>query len=182
MDGILVDLLGKWLRVYNRENGTRLRVSQVKNWELHKLATPAIYNIVKRPGFFDKLPAHRGAIDGMAKLADQGHDLVVCSSPTGPDSERAKLAWCKKHLGFNRRKVIRCHDKHKQAGDAIIDDRPSTCAKFIEQGRIAVTIDYPYNRRARCSLRAHSYSDTRSAWSQIVDFFGNDAARDRRPA
>lgn len=175
MDGILVDLLTKWLRVYNEENDCLLRHEDIKTFDVHRyvaIKPSAMYDIIKRPGFFDDLEPHDGAIDALHQLKSMGHDVIICSSPAGPDSARAKYEWVERHLGWNRRRVVLQHDKWNQAGDLIIDDKPSTLEEFGRQGRYTITIDHPYNRDAVVNFRAHGYRDMHSAWESIVEEIG----------
>jgi 5'(3')-deoxyribonucleotidase len=119
MDQILVALNDEWLRVHNEENDDNVTIEDIKTWELedHVNKNPdGLYAIIERPGFFDDLKPIPGAIEGFKALRNSGHTVVVCTSPASDDSARAKFAWCKKHLGLNRRDVIVMHKKYWLAG------------------------------------------------------------------
>ena len=184
MDAIVANLLGKWLRVYNEENGDDLGIAQIGSFDVHLYADPevgkGIYNILERPGFFDDVDVIPGAIDGVRCLRDIGCDVVFASAPAGPDSARAKLEWLERHFGVNRREVFLCHRKDWIEADILIDDKPSTLAKWAQKGRVAMGIRYPYNGSVAgvCHLLAESWQNTENAWSRIVQEVAR--IRDRR--
>lgn len=168
MDGILVNLLDKWLRVYNEENDDELTVEDIKSFEMHEHSKieHRIYDIIKRPSFFDDLKPHEGAIDAIQAISKK-HRVTVCSAPASADSARAKYAWVEKHLGWNRRRVILCHEKDLVEADAIIDDKPSTLEKFAKMGRRTYTINYPYNQDVDVDVRAYGYDKVGEAWDYL---------------
>lgn len=173
MDGILVDLLGKWLATHNFERHDAVIVSDLETWGQAEELLPGFGDIIKRPGFFDDLEPLAGAVEGFLALKAYGHEVAVCTAAASEDSARAKLEWCKRYLGISRRDVFVTHKKTWLAGtcDVLIDDKPKTLAEWAETGKMAVTIAYPYNLEVAnlCELRADSYADTASAWSQIVE-------------
>jgi 5'(3')-deoxyribonucleotidase len=175
MDGILTDLLGKWLATYNEEHDDNVTAADITTWNTHEHVKigKAMYRIPSRPNYFDNIAPIKGAIEGFKELQYE-HELLVCSSPYNACSARAKYAWCKKHLGLAPRDVTLTHKKTWLAAsvDVIIDDKPDTIRAFHAAGKQAVTIAYPYNESVSdlCALRADGYQDTEAAWAQVVDF------------
>ena len=174
MDGILVDLCTKWLEVYNEEYGDSLTQGDFTAWDWRVDAKPGSdpHSIIKRPGFFDDLPPLPGAVDGFKELYRSHHDVIVASSPAGPDSARAKMEWCEKYLGVGKEDVSLTYHKSWFAGscDVIVDDKPETLREWSHRGKDAYTIAYPFNAKAQdcCAFVAHDYTDTQAAWEQIV--------------
>lgn len=177
MDGILSNLLQKWLDDYNSEHSDQVSVSDILTWETsdHTKIGKRMYAIPGRHRYFDDLDPIPGAIEGFTALKRAGHEVLICSSPYNPCSARAKYEWCKRHLGAATREVMLTHKKDWLAAhvDAIIDDKPSTIEAFHAAGKEAVTIAYPYNAAVadKCALRAEGHQDFREAWEQIVAYF-----------
>ncbi len=174
MDGIVTDLLGKWLNRYNAMYGDTLDVENILSFDLHSYVHDVcgedIYRIIEEPGFFDDLDPLPGAIAGVNNLREK-HEVRFATACAGPDSARAKLEWIERHFGLDRRHVFVCHDKDWIEADAIIDDKPDTLVRFAELGRRTATIAYPYNRSIapQVDVYAESYEDPAAAWAQIVE-------------
>lgn len=188
MDGIIVNLMDKWLRDINSyqslrehdgipfidETVTRVTREDIKSFDIHKHVEMGdeCYKLIQVPGFFDDLPPLAGALEGIRAIESLGHDLVIASSPAGPDSARAKLEWVSNHLGWGKRRVILCHDKSRIEADAIIDDKPSTIRAFRNKGCKTAVIEHPYNGEVAdiADCFASGWHDTENAWAQIVDW------------
>jgi 5'(3')-deoxyribonucleotidase len=119
MDGIVADLLTKWLRVYNDEWNDDLTIADIQTWETHDYVNPdlgrGIYQLIERAGFFDDLAPISGAIEGVTKLVEAGHEVVLATAAASGDSARAKVEWVQthfEHLGFGRRDMFIGHKKH----------------------------------------------------------------------
>ena len=172
MDGILADLLSKWLWVYNSENCDNVTKADIKTWDTHNHVKigPEIHEILKRDRFFDDLMPLPGAIEGFLALRRAGHEALVCTSAASADSARSKISWCEWYLGISRRDVIITHHKELIRADVLIDDKPDTIRAWSQSGRDVYTIAYPYNDHVHhyCQLRAHGYNNTLQAWGAIV--------------
>lgn len=174
MDQILVNLNDTWLKVHNEENDESVTIEDITTWEMenHVNTGKGIYKIIERPGFFDDLPPLPGAVEGFKALRNSGHEVVVCTSPASDDSARAKYAWCKRHLGLDRRDVFIMHKKYWLAGtcDVLIDDKPDNILRWSRAGKVAMSIAYPYNEDVAeyCSVYAEGYKDTEAAWKELV--------------
>lgn len=172
MDAILVDLLGAWLSDYNESSGNGITIADIRTWNMHEHVPcgKEIYKIIGEPGYFDKLQPLPGAVEGFKALQDLGHDVKVLTSPFNPDSARAKLEWCERHLGLRYDHVILAHDKHllAQEGRVLFDDRLTTLGKWWNQGGAAYAIRYPYNEGSSVVGYVGDYTDTKSAWDQFV--------------
>jgi len=173
MDGIIVDLLGSWLKDYNEQWNDSLSVEDITTWGVHEHVKPEcgldVYKIIEAPGYFLNLKPLPGAVEGI-KMLDKRHDVYLCSAPAGPDSAKEKLLWAEEHLGFDRRQVILCHSKEIVETDVIIDDKPTTLENFIDKGRTAMTIPYPYNQGITEAVYCGQHWDTQVSWAQIVNY------------
>lgn len=175
LDGICADLLRRVLGVIHRDWGVELRVEDITTFQVPNhvpgMSRSQFYKILNRPGFFDNLPLIDGALEAVHALRDGGrNEVLICSSPAGPDSARGKLTWCERHLGVPRKQVILTNRKTLIDADWIIDDRPETLEEWCNEGRCAATIAYPYNEHLKdvVDVFARDYASTRAAWEVIL--------------
>ena len=148
MDGVLCNLLGKWLARYNTEYGDRIRLEDLETWGPHRIAKAgrSIYKYLSLPGFFRDLEPIPGAIEGVRELMARGHEVVVVTAARS--GHRDKLDWLREHLPFlPRENVVFTHRKELVRGDLLFDDAPHNLAAFAGYG-VAVAMAYPYNRSA----------------------------------
>lgn len=145
MDGIIVDLLGRWIEVQNRENGSGISVADVTAFDSAVLDN-SIYN---RDGFFDDLDPIPGAIEGVTFLANHGHNITIATSgASNADSARAKIEWVRRHfshLSWGKNQMMIGSRKHLLSGDVLIDDSPPNVKDWLwfNAGQ-AITLKYPY--------------------------------------
>ncbi len=178
MDGIAVNLLDPWLNAYNLESGDCLQRHAVDKWDIHGFVDPdygkRIYDILRRPGFFDYLPAMGGAVEGITQLYDDGHDVRFCTAPPCPDAARGKIEWVMrhfKHLGWGMEHVLQMHDKHWLNADILIDDKPQTINEWAAKTDAKImSILHPYNKHVahKCYVMASDAMNPEVAWDRLV--------------
>lgn len=190
LDEITADLIGEWVRLYNEEWNDCLTREQITDWEIHKFVKPEcgkkIYQILHRPGLFESLPPHKGAIKGIGELLGHGHTVKFATSSPTAESCRGKVHWVDRYfadLGLTIHDVIMVYEKVWLAPsvDVLIDDKPSTIVEWREysdkmraeycHAPEILSIAHPYNEHVgdKAHLYAQSYKDTEGAWEQIVD-------------
>jgi 5'(3')-deoxyribonucleotidase len=181
MDGIVVDLLDRWLAVYNQEFGRSITKADITDWNMHKIVPDgkAIYPIIERQGFFDDLPMIKGAEKGLKRLMAK-HDAALVSAASGW-ALTGKDHWVEKYAPqFLDRMVITRGKTPKSLikGSLIIDDGPHNMIEFLRDGGYVVGIEYPYNihMRERVFL-APDYRDTEAAWDAMVEHIEHYAER-----
>lgn len=178
MDGIITDLMGKWLDRYNGDHKDDLSIADIKgpiHTAVKKEVGTDIYDYIKEPGFFDDLKAIPGSIKTLTALAMEGHNVMIATAHAdNPQCASAKIRWCQEHLGFSRKQVILIHAKHLLRGDVFIDDTPKKLVAYREAWPDAkvLTIAYPYNEECkdRVDLRAEGYEKPKSAWEEIDQY------------
>jgi 5'(3')-deoxyribonucleotidase len=179
MDEITVDLMTEWLRIYNLEWKDNLARDAVKDWDFHKFVKPEcgkkVYEILKRPGLFDHLQPHEGAVEAITDLVNHGHDVRFATAPPSSDAARGKIEWVKRtfaHLRFGIDHVLQLHDKAWLNADILIDDKPATIKEWAKKpGCVIMAIAHPHNRDCEgiAHVYAESYKDTKRAWKIIVE-------------
>lgn len=177
LDGVAADLHGKWLAAYNAWWQDELtRADLVRTYHVHEnvaeRCAERVYDIILEPGFFDDLVPLPGAVESIEELRES-HEVLVCTAAAGPDSARAKLEWCARHLDMDRKHVILTHRKELVACDVFVDDSPMNliAMRDAQPGCHIIAMGYPYNRDlARAGVLdwwASDYTDPEGAWDTI---------------
>lgn len=158
----LLDSLGSRARNIPRHNDRQV-------FNLHHGLGPRQSGIVRRvmdtPGFYAELPLVEGAAEALNAMLDEGHDVLLCSSPwtTNPTCASDKYDWAERMLGMGwADRVILTKDKTLVRGDILIDDKPNI------SGRLAPTwtqilFDAPYNREVTTLPRLSQWADWKEA-------------------
>ncbi len=177
LDAIVANLLGPWLRSYNEKYNDNLTAHQILEFDIHKFVKAEcghrIYDFIDTGEVYTQLEPLDGAVEGVHAIEKMGHEVIIVSAGAKNLATAGhKLEWCKKVLGFSRKKCIIAHRKELVKGDVFIDDSP----KNISAYRAAwprtpiLTIAYPYNVSvANICTRYPDHTDTALAWQGIVE-------------
>lgn len=161
MDGIVANLLKKWLNTYNQEYDDNLTLTQIGSWDVEKYAKKCspkeFHAIIERPHFFADLEVLPGSIEITKKLQDMGHILyfVTATPYDNPTAAYDKQKWVDKyfpHMG--KSKIIHTHDKYMVLGSLLLDDHPKNLEEFPG---IKVVVDYPYNQDVKADYRVKDW-------------------------
>ncbi len=149
MDSVICDLMSEWHKRYNKDYKDNLSAARLKCWNSEKYVKPEcgakIYDYLKEPGLFLHLTPLPNAIEVLDRLHTKYDILIVTSSVSTAFTE--KEMWIEKHLPFiGKRNLIFSHRKNMICGDLLFDDAPHNLTAFSATGRLAVAMDYPYNR------------------------------------
>ncbi|GAB2724271.1 5'(3')-deoxyribonucleotidase [Paenibacillus thermoaerophilus] len=149
MDSVIVDLMTEWHRRYNEDYNDNLSVEKLASWESELYVKPEcgtkIYDYLDQPGLFANLPPVPGAIECLYRMRDDYELIIVTSSRTYAYTEKEQ--WVERHLPFiGKRNLIFAHRKELIRGDLLFDDAPHNLEDFAATGRLAIAMDYPYNR------------------------------------
>ena len=167
MDGVLVNLMHGWLPYLNELTGKNLVVEDLDMWGLenvYDLPFSKIRKPLHREGFWENLPPYDGAVEFVQTLDDMGHTVYIATAPF-PSSVCAwgKKQWFEEHLYFlSHTRLILIHDKHRLAGDMMVDDKPENLLAFNGKG---VIFNQPWNQDLNTGLleswfiRVNTYSD-----------------------
>jgi 5'-nucleotidase len=149
MDSVICDLMTEWHNRYNKDYDDTLTVDQLKCWDSAKYVKPEcgekIYDYLHEPGLFLHLKYLPNSIDVLSRLSQNFEIILVTSSVSTAFSEKEQ--WVEEYLPFiGTENIIFTHRKDKICGDLLFDDAPHNLINFKSTGRIAVAMDYPYNR------------------------------------
>lgn len=188
MDSIVADLSAVWYPDINKLAGQDIvNHETVLDWDIAKTVPwvdkNAVYEIIKAPGYYQKLPLVPGGYEAL-------HELYKLKQPDGTPwfyirflsaahvsvyAPMDKLVWVNQHFPWIGTKgTITAYYKEDIRGDFLIDDAPRNIVNYKEAWPMAkvLTIDYPYNRLPevdnRLALRAHGYQDTVRAWKKML--------------
>lgn len=149
MDSVIVNLTGKWLARYNADYGDQLTSADLHTWDTEKIVKPEcgirIFDYLHEPGFYADLLPLPGALETLERLNRRFDLAIVTSSPQQAFADKDR--WVEQHLPFiGRERIIYAHQKHRICGDVLFDDAPHNLTAFRNTGRMAVAMDYLYNR------------------------------------
>lgn len=158
MDGIIVDMLGCWLRQYNMLTGENTKEEEIINWDVTgQVKHPEILEgILGQPGFFFNMPQINEARKYITKLIEEGHNVIILTQPPrrSDHAVKDKRDWIQANIpGFDSTNIIFAHKKYLIGGDILFDDRAShldAWKKYWKERRgtehTTAMIQYPYNR------------------------------------
>lgn len=161
MDGVIVNLLPRWLDCINRDQGLNARPENINKWELgacpplDKLKLHDIIKWLSTPGFLLNAPIFPFASEVLESISKR-HELYICTARTSRESVPATLEWAKREIPwFDKSKFIFSTDKHIIKGDVLIEDKGETVENYTKHWPKAdtVLVDYPYNQNFLCSVR-----------------------------
>lgn len=169
MDGVLCDLMGKWLQLYNDEFNDTLTADQMTTWGPHRYAKAGkrVYKYLAQPGFFGDLVPLPGAIENMRRLVNAGFDIVIVTAARRGHKE--KRDWVAEHLPFlDTDQMIFAHRKELIRGDILFDDAPYHLENFAKFGGEPIAMAYPYN--------AHVPYKRVKSWDEFTEYVFERAA------
>lgn len=137
IDETVADLLGPWLRRYNKAYNDTLLPELLTEWDLQKAVKPECGDEIYRfldASLYDEILPIPGARSGIQLLRLMGHRVVFVSSCT-PDTIDAKLRWLKRYGFLNPASrfepdFIAASEKSLVRGDVILDDKLETVEEF----------------------------------------------------
>jgi len=182
VDGIVADTLPYWLQKIGDDTGVRAEVSDITQWDLSKCAPLAgnvspgdIFGYLNAPGFNLMVPVMPGAVEGVKKLMDAGHDVYFVTARFGSNGLPETLKWFELNFPFiSTKQLVFLKDKYRFQADVIIDD----CAENLEGYWGAhgfaqcVGITYPYNVQLEEKPQYRMIPYGPKAWSGIVKHVG----------
>jgi 5'(3')-deoxyribonucleotidase len=147
LDGVVADFDRGWISRYQSEFGSDPRLSHAEPgaphvvWDglhqgTHFPDMEAFWDWVHSRHLFRHLDPLPGAVDGLTKLAGDGHDIVILTAKPDravPDT----LHWIAEQR-LPTREIHFIHDKHRVACDVYLDDSPFVVPALLEHRPEAV--------------------------------------------
>jgi 5'(3')-deoxyribonucleotidase len=170
VDETIADLLGPWLRRYNREFNDTVLPEDLTEWDLTKALKPEcgskIYELLDA-SLYDEILPLPNARHAISVLRAIGHRCVFVTSCINNTAD-AKLHWLVRHGFLERRRFqpdyITASDKSLIRADVLLDDRAETVEKFPG---MAWLISQPQNRTIKTTRpRLNSIAEAPAAISK----------------
>ncbi len=161
-DEIICQWVARITQYYNEDHGTSYTLDDVTNWDVTTNFGPgsegAIRSYMRYIELYRDLEPVEGAIPGMKKLIDAGHDVYIVTSvpKCAGISYHGKLEWLRRNTPFfNLNKFCAFHTKWMVAGDILFDDGLHNIMPWVKTGRPAVILDKPWNRDMAGAIKKH---------------------------
>lgn len=158
-DEVLAQMVKKVLHRWNEENGTSFSRDHINAWHMedvlgrHRDGTPAdiiVDRWLAEPGFFVDLEPIDGAVDGLNRLIDSKHDVVIVTSVPERYSNAfdGKRIWMKRYFpNFSMKNFIACSRKDLVTADILIDDGSHNIGDWVQAHKEgAILFDAPWNQ------------------------------------
>jgi 5'(3')-deoxyribonucleotidase len=182
VDGVVADLHAEWLRLYNDDYGDKLRPQDITKWAIHELVKPEcgdkIFDYLRRPDLYSKVPPILGAKEGVAEIRANGHRVVFVSSAVLGSLDQ-KFKWLIDN-GFLKNKggrpdsdLVFSHDKTLIKADMLIDDGLHN----VKGWEHALLVDAPYNHEDTTATRVYNWATIPLA-VEVIDVELTQAAQE----
>lgn len=178
MDGIVTDLVHKWIAEINKKFHQTLTVEDMDDWDMvackkvqsfsHK-----VHKIIQKPMFFWDLSPIPGSIAAVKKLHEL-HDVKFLTAAAGPTSAMEKLLWIDKYFPFvGHGNVIMTKHKELVRGDVFFDDKGSMIEKYKKTWpeALVMSIEYPYNKQYTANkdlVFVGKYTEYEKCWENAI--------------
>lgn len=169
VDDVLLNLMDRWLELYNEEWDDNLAKRDVTTWDFFEHVRPEcgkkIYDFLV-PSIYEGVEALEGAAEFVQAIRDLGHIPVYVSScglpPLEPVTAEAKMArLLDLDIALLGDEFIASRDKSKAPVNFLLDDGLHNIEAF--QNGLAVIFDQPWNHSVMTPYsRARSYDDALS--------------------
>lgn len=153
-DEVIVQWLTTVLEWYNHDFGTTYVRDDVTCWKVTDSLPNShhfLRSTMRYPDFYRDLLPVEGAINGVKKLMDAGHDVVIATAipKCAPIAHVGKLEWIRRNMPFfpldNFISISR-KDLLAPGADVLLDDGLHNIMPWSETGKTAVVFDAPWNR------------------------------------
>ena len=176
MDGVVMDIMSSWLRMYNQDYDDSLTVDDIISRDIEKYVKPecgnGIYEYPRMKGFFRQAQLYPEAQDGIQKLFETEDDIWFIATPL-PDTEyflQETTEWVEEHFPqIGSKNIIFCLDKGIIGGHVLIDDIFENFNSFCG---LKVLFERPWNQHftpARLSDINDSQCFKTGNWEDIID-------------
>ena len=121
LDEVVCDMMNPLITTHNDRFNSDITIDDITSWDL----PIDMVEIFTESAFFPNLPPIPGAIDGVKKLLEWGHDIVIATNHSDNNYIAAdKVLWLQEHLPELAGNMMIGGRKDILQGDIIIDDNP----------------------------------------------------------
>jgi len=150
LDGVVMDTMSSWLRMYNRDYNDSLMGDDIVSRDIEKYVKPEcgenIYKYLHTKGFFKQAQPYPEAQDGIQKLFDTENDIWFIATPVLDTKYflQETAEWVEEHYPqIGSKKIIFCLDKGIIGGQVLVDD---VFENFNGFSGVKVLFERPWNQ------------------------------------
>lgn len=174
VDGVLADFPTAFFREVRGVTGRQIDVADVKAWDFARAIgltaeeESRVHERIMRPGWGRTLAPYPDAAFGVAVLRSLGTVHALTSPWTGhPTWHGDREEWLRVHTGIAPHDVTHSRQKHRFAGDYLVDDKSEHVVDWAtaHRGGLAILWGQPYNRGDNLfagAVRASSWEEVAS--------------------
>lgn len=171
VDQVVLNILPRWLSMYNRDYDDQLKEEDITSWGIHTFVKPEcgtkIYDYLWTRNLYEKVPIVYGAYSGIKVLKDLGYRVLFVTASTNTwQREALKLYGL---LEKNEDHIVSA-DKNLIRATAIIDDKASTIETF-SQG-LGILFDAAHNRKDKIDNKGLFKTRARG-WVEVIPLLEN---------
>lgn len=182
-DEVLAHWVARVIEWYNRDHGSSHTRDDIKEYFAMEKVLGAngkdyIKHAISIPSLYHDLEEVDGAHDGMKRLHDAGHELIIATAlpPDGAIGYHGKIEWMRRVMPwFDLKNFVAIQRKYLLQGDVLIDDAPHNVESWVATGREAILFDAPWNQHLDNSkyLRAKDWKEV----VRIVELLEKSASK-----
>lgn len=156
MDQVICQWVERIIQWWNEDKGTSVTRDDITSWDMKMNLGPNsedfLRSCMRYPELYRDLDPVEGALYGVQRLLDKGHDVVIgTATPRCAGIAYAgKMEWIRRNMPrFDLKNLVSIHRKDLLAGwgDLLLDDGPHNIEAWRRTGKMAVVFDAPWNRQ-----------------------------------
>lgn len=185
IDNVIADFEASFRRFLNKKTGKRLRRDEITEFQFYKSFKISeeqereIYREFTERKGHERLTAIKGCKRSINHLQEICKVSFITSRPVS--LRKVTLSWLRENgIKLNDEDLIFTKNKadEKYDMDVIVEDKWEDAEELAERGKIAILLDYPWNRRRdecgnikikRNILRVYSWADVEAKIEEIVE-------------
>lgn len=171
VDGVLADHLTPFVTELEAETGFELRPEELATWDLPLPdgETDLLTAVTRRladPAYLRRAPTVDGAIEGVERLRDRDHEIVVATHRPA-HTHSATREWLADN-GIRYDEYLEDVPENKGAieADLLVDDYHGNVRDAVDAGRAGLLFRRPWNRLYAAEFDHRQIVD---GWEQIPD-------------
>lgn len=160
-DDVLFDFLGKVLSIYNEKQKTKLKVEDIKDWDLSKAGDIHVFmDIIRGEEVWTSMWEKNSSMKVLQRLINDGRYTILIGTACG-----SMLEYIKKVEeiqiripNFDTAKIIPITDKHLIRADVLVDDKIENC-RACAPYMTCILYDMPHNQECDDYIRIKNLSN-----------------------
>lgn len=168
-DDVLVDFSGSLVRKYNKKYGKSVTMEQlITNWDLNTNVEEGedLYEIMNKEGMFRDLEAFPDVIDGLNKLVEDGHEVIISTAGNRSAFEDKYANFKKLFPMIPEEQILMIKRKDLLHLDVMVDDGPHNIV--ASNCKVKIIMDKPWNRHLD-GIRVNNFTEA----CQVIEDYAN---------